>query len=51
MQTQSQLLDFEDGKSSYTYMIDGIDKDWNFINQNSIRISGLPYRKYKEYKR
>jgi two-component sensor histidine kinase len=27
-------------------MIDGIDNDWNYINENSIRISGLPYGEY-----
>lgn len=41
-----KLLDFTEGKSSYTYKIEGIDKDWNFINQNSIRLSGLPYGNY-----
>ena len=44
-----QLLDFEEGKSSYAYMIKGIDKDWNYISENSIRISGLPYGKYTLY--
>ncbi len=41
-----QLLDFEEGKLSYAYMIEGIDKTWNYINENSIRISGLPYGDY-----
>ena len=27
----------------YAYQIEGVDKDWNYINENSIRISGLPY--------
>ncbi len=38
-----QLLDFADGKENYAYRIEGIDKDWNYINENSVRISGLPY--------
>ncbi|MEO5893506.1 MAG: histidine kinase dimerization/phosphoacceptor domain -containing protein [Ferruginibacter sp.] len=37
-----QLLDFEES-SRYAYMIAGVDKEWNYINENSIRISGLPY--------
>jgi len=41
-----QLLDFEEGKQNYAYKIDGLDKDWNYINENSIRFSGLPYGKY-----
>jgi two-component sensor histidine kinase len=40
------LLDFETGIHRYAYKIDGIDKDWNYINENSIRISGLPYGDY-----
>jgi two-component sensor histidine kinase len=27
----------------YSYMIEGIDKDWNIITEGKIRISGLPY--------
>lgn len=42
-----QLLDFNEGRLNYAYRIDGIDKDWNYINENSIRISGLPYGKYQ----
>ncbi len=38
-----QLLDFNQGKRNYAYKIEGIDKEWNYINENSIRISGLPY--------
>jgi two-component sensor histidine kinase len=41
-----QLLDFQEGKINYAYKIDGIDKEWNYINENSIRISGLPYGNY-----
>jgi two-component sensor histidine kinase/ligand-binding sensor domain-containing protein len=39
-----QLLDFvPDETHHYAYRIEGVDKDWNYINENSIRISGLPY--------
>ena len=38
-----QLLDFKQGAQHYAYKINGVDKDWNYINENSIRISGLPY--------
>lgn len=39
-----QLLDFsKDEVHRYAYMIEGVDKDWNYISENSIRISGLPY--------
>lgn len=36
-----QLLDYSEGKLNYAYMLEGIDKDWNYINENSIRMSGL----------
>ena len=39
-----QLLDFaKDEVYRYAYQIEGVDKTWNYINENSIRISGLPY--------
>ncbi|UFH54078.1 sensor histidine kinase [Spirosoma sp. KNUC1025] len=42
-----QLLDFAKDKGHrYAYRIDGIDKDWNYLRENSIRISGLPYGKF-----
>jgi len=41
-----QLLDFENGKHHYAYMIEGLENDWNYINENSIRLSGLPYGNY-----
>ncbi|MEO6733199.1 MAG: histidine kinase dimerization/phosphoacceptor domain -containing protein [Ferruginibacter sp.] len=44
---QFQLLDFaKDEAHRYAYQIGGVDKDWNYINENSIRISGLPYGKF-----
>lgn len=38
-----QLLDFDEGKLNYAFKIEGVDKDWNYISENSIRVSGLPY--------
>ncbi|WP_205514569.1 histidine kinase dimerization/phosphoacceptor domain -containing protein [Longitalea arenae] len=39
-----QLLDYaKTDVHRYAYQIEGVDKDWNYINENSIRISGLPY--------
>jgi two-component sensor histidine kinase/ligand-binding sensor domain-containing protein len=40
------LLDFETGKHRYAYKIEGIDKEWNFIDVNSMRISRPSYGKY-----
>jgi len=40
------LLDYEKGIHRYAYKIDNFDKDWNYLDENSIRISGLPYGKY-----
>lgn len=41
-----KLLDFaKDEAHHYAYKIEGVDKDWNYINENSIHISGLPYGK------
>ena len=41
------LLDFQNRPHRYAYRIDGIDKDWNYLNENVIRISSLPYGKFK----
>ena len=42
-----KLLDFETGQHRYAYKIEGSgDNDWNYISENSIRISGLPYGKF-----
>lgn len=39
------LLDFQDRPHRYAYKIDGLDKDWNYMNENVVRISRLPYGK------
>lgn len=42
-----KLLNYEDEQQRYAYKIEGIgDSSWNYINENSIRISGLPYGKF-----
>ncbi|MCE7063215.1 histidine kinase dimerization/phosphoacceptor domain -containing protein [Dyadobacter sp. CY343] len=39
-----QLLDFTQNEGHrYAYKIEGLDNNWNYINENSVRISGLPY--------
>ena len=40
------LLDFEEGAHHFAYKVEGLEKDWNYINENSLRLSGLPYGKY-----
>lgn len=43
-----QLLDYTKNEGHrYAYKIDGVDQNWNYINENSIRISGLPYGNFK----
>jgi len=42
-----QLLDFEKRKHLYAYKLDGIDTDWNYIDENTIRLTGLPYGTFK----
>ena len=42
-----QLLDFQKRKHLYAYKIEGIDADWNYIEENTIRLSGLPYGEFK----
>jgi len=42
-----KLLNFEEEEQRYAYKIEGeLDNDWNYISENSIRISGLPYGKF-----
>lgn len=41
------LLDYKSGyKKHYAYQIEGLDKEWNFIESNSIRINGLTAGNY-----
>ncbi|MCB9294739.1 MAG: hypothetical protein H6559_16700 [Lewinellaceae bacterium] len=41
------LLDYEDtDKHRYAYQIEGYSDNWNYIDENSIRITNLPYGNY-----
>ncbi len=41
------LLNYLDSESNrYSYKIEGIDQEWNFIDQPFVRVNGLPYGKY-----
>ncbi len=44
-----QLLDFQQRKHLYAYKIEGLDADWNYIDENTIRLTGLPYGEFKIY--
>ncbi len=41
-----RLMNFEKQKPSYAYKFDGYDAGWNYVNENSIRISNLPSGDY-----
>lgn len=42
------LLTFEEtSKVQYAYQIEGIDEDWNYQKENTLRISSLPYGEYE----
>lgn len=43
------LLDFQNRTHLYAYKIDGLDRDWNYINENRILISRLPYGQSRIY--
>ncbi len=43
------LLNYEVGIRHYAYKIEGLDNDWNYITENKLRFSNLPYGKYKLY--
>ncbi len=38
-----KLLDYDSEVHNYAYKIEGVDDQWNYTTENSIRISGLPY--------
>lgn len=40
------MLDFEEGAHHFAYKVEGLEKEWNYINENSLRLSGLPSGKY-----
>ena len=41
------LLDYQNRQHLYAYRIDGLDKEWIYINEDVIRFSSLPYGKLK----
>lgn len=41
-----RLLDFGEDAHLYAYLIEGLDKQWSFIKDGSLRLSGLPYGNY-----
>ena len=44
---QFALLNYENSQqNSYAYKIEGLDKDWTAIEENSLRINALPYGSY-----
>lgn len=44
---QFTLLDFIDSEeNTFSYKIDGIDQNWNYIDQPTVRINSLPFGKY-----
>lgn len=41
------LLNYSDSESNrYSYKIEGIDQEWNYINEPFVRINALPYGQY-----
>ncbi len=46
LNVQFQLLDFEQRRHQYAYKLEGSEGQWNYIEQNSLRLSGLAYGNY-----
>ncbi len=42
-----QLLDFQKRKHRYAYKIIGVDNDWRYLDENVLRVSGLPYGEHE----
>jgi two-component sensor histidine kinase len=40
------LLDFQDRHHNYAYRLEGLEKNWNYISENSVRIGNLAYGDY-----
>lgn len=38
-----KLLDYNSDVHNYAYKIEGVDNQWNYTKENSVRISGIPY--------
>lgn len=47
-QLEFSHLDFKfNSNKQYAYLIEGIDGEWNYINESVIKINALPYGKYQ----
>ncbi|HKR05418.1 MAG TPA: triple tyrosine motif-containing protein, partial [Bacteroidia bacterium] len=46
MELKFMLLDYDFSPNRYAYRIDGIDNDWVYISENSIRLTDLPPGKF-----
>jgi len=42
-----QLLDFQKRKHRYAYKIIGINNEWRYLDENILRVSGLPYGNFE----
>ena len=41
------LLNYENSyQNTYAYKLEGLDADWNYIQENSLRLNSLPYGSY-----
>lgn len=41
-----QLLDYSSAKHNYSYMLEGVDNEWTYTSDNTIRVSNIPYGNY-----
>ncbi len=46
LSVEFSLLDYQQRIHHYAYKIEGFDKDWNFLEDGSLRVSGLPAGEY-----
>jgi len=42
-----QLFDFQQRKHRYAYKIIGVDNDWRYLDENTLRVSGLPFGEFE----
>ncbi|RYD57594.1 MAG: hypothetical protein EOP56_07390 [Sphingobacteriales bacterium] len=40
------LLDYDEGKHKYAYMVEGMDDSWHYLDVNTLSLSRLPYGNY-----
>lgn len=46
LSVEFSLLDYQQRIHHYAYKIEGFDKEWNFLEDGSLRVSGLPAGEY-----